>query len=417
MLRYIILGFLFVAINNNIVAQARIVINNNAIITMDNGVYLVVDNGNANAITTAGTGGNIVSEDESNKVKWHIGTNTGTYTVPFTSLAAVKIPLDMVVTTPGTGSGFVEFSTYAGVTWDNATYMPATVTNMTNDGVTNNSAEVIDRFWIMSTNGYTTRPGGTFNFSYRDAEHTAVGNTITESQLKAERYYSATNSWDFYAPSGTDDAVNNKVNGAVFTDANFYPVWTLIDQSAHPLPITLIQFDYECVERGTALFWSTASESEADYFTILESADGKTFYPVANIEAMGNSTEQIDYSFILPSGGALYYKLQLTNYDLSVNDCGVLFTDCAAPVQASFYVFNSAAHQVTAVAANLPDGDYQIQLIGLNGAICSQQNIAVSNNEINAVLTDPKLTSGVYIVKISNFADVQLVGKVYVRDF
>lgn len=144
--RFYFISFLLMISQNHLLAQARIIINNNAIMTMDNGVYLVVDNGNTNAITTAGTGGNIISEEENNKIKWHIGTNTGTYTVPFTSLIGVKIPLDMVVTTAGTGAGFVEFSTYAGATWDNETYMPSTVTNMTNGGVTNNSAEVIDGF-------------------------------------------------------------------------------------------------------------------------------------------------------------------------------------------------------------------------------------------------------------------------------
>ena len=37
--------------------------------TMDNGIYLVINNSNGNAITTAGTGGNIISEDENNRVR------------------------------------------------------------------------------------------------------------------------------------------------------------------------------------------------------------------------------------------------------------------------------------------------------------------------------------------------------------
>ena len=40
-------------------AQARLVLNNNGYINIENSAYLVVDNNNANAITTLGTGGNL----------------------------------------------------------------------------------------------------------------------------------------------------------------------------------------------------------------------------------------------------------------------------------------------------------------------------------------------------------------------
>ncbi|MBK7444048.1 MAG: T9SS type A sorting domain-containing protein [Bacteroidetes bacterium] len=415
--RFYFISFLLMISQNHLLAQARIIINNNAIMTMDNGVYLVVDNGNTNAITTAGTGGNIISEEENNKIKWHIGTNTGTYTVPFTSLIGVKIPLDMVVTTAGTGAGFVEFSTYAGATWDNETYMPSTVTNMTNGGVTNNSAEVIDRFWIMSTNGYTTRPAGSFNFTYRDAEHTAVGNSITEAQLKAERYAAPTNSWDFYAPVGVDDAVNNKVNGATFTAANFYPVWTLIDQAAHPLPIVLTDFSATCSDKGTILHWSTSNEQNSKSFIIYESVNGVNFSLVAQVDAAGNSTEQIDYSLLIPSGGEKYYRLQLINADASANDFGLVYANCETPSQPAFYAYASAAYTLQVVATNLPDGAYQLQLFNLTGALCNQQEVNIEQGNFIATMQDNKLASGIYIVRLTNNSSVQFQQKVYLRDF
>ena len=43
-------------------------------------VFVVLDNGNTNALATSGTGGNIITKHENNQVKWNIGTNTGTYT-------------------------------------------------------------------------------------------------------------------------------------------------------------------------------------------------------------------------------------------------------------------------------------------------------------------------------------------------
>ena len=66
----------------------------------------------------------------------------------------------MQITSAGAGAGVIDFSTYGGLTWNNDTYKPGEVTNMTNMGVTNNSTEIIDRFWIIDAHGYTTKPSG-----------------------------------------------------------------------------------------------------------------------------------------------------------------------------------------------------------------------------------------------------------------
>ena len=65
-------------------AQPRLILNNNIYMVLKNNIELVINNSAANAITTLGTGGNIISESEFNRVKWNIGTATGIYTVPFT---------------------------------------------------------------------------------------------------------------------------------------------------------------------------------------------------------------------------------------------------------------------------------------------------------------------------------------------
>ncbi len=76
-------------------AQSRIVINNDANIVMNNSVNIVIDNTNTNALTTTGTGGNIISESETNIIKWNIGTSVGNYIVPFTSFSGNKIPVSL----------------------------------------------------------------------------------------------------------------------------------------------------------------------------------------------------------------------------------------------------------------------------------------------------------------------------------
>ena len=114
-------------------AQTRLILNNDIYMVFKNNIELVVDNSAANAITTLGTGGNIISEAEFNRVKWNIVTAIGIYTIPFTKSPGNKIPVTVNITTAGAGSGSILFSTYGGATWDNSTYMPLgppAVTNM-----------------------------------------------------------------------------------------------------------------------------------------------------------------------------------------------------------------------------------------------------------------------------------------------
>lgn len=87
------------------------------------------------------------------------------------------------------------------------------------------------------------------------------------------------------------------------------------------LPVELIS--YTCNKKE--IRWSTASEINSDYFTIHYSENGIEFTPIANINAQGNSTEIVNYSYPITSKG--YYKLTQTDYDgtteeFDIKSCG-----------------------------------------------------------------------------------------------
>src|SRR3989344_9575857 len=99
-------------------SQARLVMDNGGTLRISNGAFLVVDNSNANAITQLGTGGRIISEAETNYVRWNISNNTGTYIVPFfDDDNALSIPFSVAISVAGSAGGRIDFSTYDGGTW------------------------------------------------------------------------------------------------------------------------------------------------------------------------------------------------------------------------------------------------------------------------------------------------------------
>lgn len=100
---------------------------------------------------------------------------------------------------PGS-NGSLTFAMYGG-NWLNTGYLPTGVTNFVNNNGTNNSAQVIDRFWRIEPTNYSTKPAlSNLIFTYRDPEWSVASNSIIESNLIAQRYNSTLNDWDDFMP-------------------------------------------------------------------------------------------------------------------------------------------------------------------------------------------------------------------------
>ncbi|HYG20207.1 MAG TPA: T9SS type A sorting domain-containing protein [Ohtaekwangia sp.] len=203
--------------------QGRIVLNG-AKINLSQGACLVIQNPAANAITR--TSGHIISEGENNRIKWLIGTTTGTYIIPWGYGDTGYLPLTFTKAA-GTGSGFFLFSTYHTL-WQNSSQLPTGVTNINGSNGLDNSAFTADRFWQINAQGYTTRPAlSNLVFTYLDSENLAPGNTILESGLKAKRYNSILNSWTDNAPVSAANITANTLTVNTVDATNLHGWWTI----------------------------------------------------------------------------------------------------------------------------------------------------------------------------------------------
>ncbi len=312
--------------------QARIVLNNDAWLRIDGGAWLVVEEPSSAGIQTLGTGGNIRSEGEFNRLRWNIGTSLGNYIIPFTTANGVKMPLSCQITSAGSNEPLasIAFSTYNygiidPLDWNNDLYRPSDVTHMNNLSTSlNNSDHVVDRFWIIDPGvagyAYTARPDVELAFSYDPGAATGdvrTGNAITGATVVgAQRFNATTQQWGDMPPQGTFAAGPvNTVTGVVVSAANFHRSWTLSDITS-PLPVELVRFEAECHGSGVRLQWSTASERDNDHFIIERSTDGTDFSPIGIVAGMGNSQNVVNYTFDDDNAGGLHYY-RLRQVDLS----------------------------------------------------------------------------------------------------
>jgi hypothetical protein len=83
------------------------------------------------------------------------------------------------------------------------------------------------------------------------------------------------------------------------------------------LPISLLSFTATSLGSVVVLDWTTASETDNDYFTVERSADGSHFIPVLRIPGAGNSITTLDYTSVDdgPLPDLSYYRLRQTDLD------------------------------------------------------------------------------------------------------
>ena len=90
-----------------------------------------------------------------------------------------------------------------------------------------------------------------------------------------------------------------------------------ISLSRTELPITLLDYSVVLSKNKSLVKFSTATETDNDYFTVERSGDGHAFDAIGKIQGVGNSAVKQSYSFTdeNPLPGVNYYRIKQTDYN------------------------------------------------------------------------------------------------------
>lgn len=424
--------------------QAQLVINGTSPVTIvENGgtsatpIYIEIANPATDAITTIGNDGWIVSEAEFNMVKWDIGTSTGAYTVPFGYDASYALPLTATISSAGTGSGSILFSTYH-TDPDNGDgtnpyniapnhvypdIPPSDVTNMGamynpgNPSNSDNSYNVVDRFWVIDANkfAYTAKPTlSSINFSYISSGGTpsevAAPNNFTETNLIAQRFNSTSGTWGDWLGAGPvtpGGNVGTADNTSAVTPANFFRSWTL-SNSINPLPIQLSSFTAQCDNGAALIQWTSQTELNNAYYTVKKTQDNVHFETVDTVRAQGTGTSSFpeNYSIIdnSPFAGQSYYFIYQTDIDGNTTACNIpytVFNGCGTNAATTTITAYSTTTNIIININSIGADNYNISLVDMLGQVIysGMHSVALGDNEI--MLPD-NVSPGVYILSVKN---------------
>ena len=388
-------------------AQSRMVFADGALCVMDGGVFLVVDNDEANALVKTGDSGGIVSEDEFNRVRWMIGNKNGAYNLPFAYTDATYLPLDMFITAQGSPEGFIDFSTYGGDDFDNETYMPSMVTQVYDypTGSVNNSNRVIDRFWVLNPQYFSKPALGGLVFTYRIEEVNAPGNNISEDNLAAQRFNDDNGTWGDLLPVGVVNTIDNRVSTPPIPSNDFFAAWTLVERF-FPLPVDLTNFQLTCHGSTLSANWSTATETQSDYFSLEFSKDGENFELLGQVPAAGWASTQQHYTAanVPVPAGARYVRLTQTDFNGVVHTYPPKTLSCPTEPFAETRLLSAACNRSGMCTLNISGaraGNYSLTAYDGRGALLSRQTLALSNGaqQVEVNLAHP--AAGAYVLNLA----------------
>jgi hypothetical protein len=134
----------------------------------------------------------------------------------------------------------------------------------------------------------------------------------------------------------TDWRVNRTaVTRALLNVNNFHVAST--NAGSSPLPIELLSFSAQLKNNEVELKWSTASETNNDYFTIERATNLEHFEPIIEEDGKGTSKELNHYKAIdfTPLYGRSYYRLKQTDFDGQYSYSSVQVINYEGPIYAT----------------------------------------------------------------------------------
>ena len=395
-------GTLYLGINTTVGTSTTTGVMNFQAGAMDLNAFTLTITQNASGAITR-TSGYAISENTSNnsKITWQMGSSTGAHVFPFGRSTGTYIPFTFNPTS-GTAND-VTISTYH--TTPNNSPLPSSPTVVTNlasttglscsfGGPNANCDATADRFWQITVSG---TPTATVIFGFDPAELEAAPYNGTQN---AQRYSSATNQWQ--PASGTQTYGTGAYNWVQVAGVTTFSPWALAS-IVSPLPIELSVFtaNYDPNSGVVNLGWTTATETNNDYFTVERSQNGTDFETVVDhIPGHGSTNEPHNYSSIdeKPFKGVSYYRLRQTDFDGKISYSQMEVINVDGNVSEGLAVFPNPSKDDAYISFNsTQDGVGVLKIYDVTGNLVYSATVEAQVGSNSVHINVAGLSKGLYL--------------------
>lgn len=170
------------------------------------------------------------------------------------------------------------------------------------------------------------------------------------------------------------------------------------------LPVVFTKFEARCSNDGTIISWSTASESNSNYFELQRSLDGNEWTAVSKIAAAGNSSKAHNYQLTDVNGGKAFYRIRQVDKDGHAIYTTIIRTNCEIR-SIDMNIYPVPARDILNVVIR-SDKSLKTELLLFNGEgkIVRRINASLSIGRNTLLLNLQGLPSGQYIIRANNQA-------------
>ncbi|MEI6766403.1 MAG: T9SS type A sorting domain-containing protein [Bacteroidota bacterium] len=195
--------------------------------------------------------------------------------------------------------------------------------------------DYLTRYWDVTPGGSFIDPNFDIRMQYTDTDIEGTESSYYPVKTNGTDWYTCIENANFVAIKVGSGYVVESSNALIWSGVTRFSQMSGAGSTINTLPVKLLMFETMCEEESglTNLVWSTATETNNDYFTIERSTDAIHWDIIATVDGAGNSISTITYRYAdrLPNEGfspgtCIYYRLSQTDYDGSSEQFNIIGT-------------------------------------------------------------------------------------------
>ncbi len=170
------------------------------------------------------------------------------------------------------------------------------------------------------------------------------------------------------------------------------------------LPVDILELTARPNGKNVLVEWTSKNESVLSHFEIERSTDGNSFNTAGKVSAR-NTAGTFRYSFedLKPSAGNNFYRIKSVDIDGSFAYSNVARVSMIKISENKLLLYpNPAFTSVNIQMNNIPNGQYAVKIIDMQGKVILTQNVAIINSNQNVQIPVTRIAGGLYKVQVVN---------------
>jgi hypothetical protein len=262
-----------------------------------------------------------------------------------------------------------------------------------------------NRSWYLNANGGNSNGNVTLTFNFSDYNgSTPMGSYHFGIFFNAADGSYATGSNKKISYSSLSVS-GNSVSFVVKASSLANGYYTIVYNPLVVLPVTLTNFKVTATGNSNNLQWSTEQELNSDHFNVQRSSNGSNFTSIGTVDAAGNATGSINYSFSdnNPINGNNFYRLQ--RVDMDGNTAYSKIIEVSSKQQHNISVYpNPMIDQLHIQIAGVAEAG-TLEIINAAGQTVSIHPVS---NIAAATLSVANLQKGMYYLRIKSASTLSI---------